>query len=109
MSSRFLCGMVFAIVGLTGYAGVTSDLSGSQPVSHSEAVRLTGGTERTFVLANGGCNGICNPTLQTPCSPTQSYSIGSAGVLGNPSGQLGCSTCGAANNCSVIFSSVSNE
>jgi hypothetical protein len=109
MSSRSLCGIVFAVVGLLGFAGMTSDLRGSQPVPDSEAARLRGGSERTYVNASAGCNGTCNPTTKAACSTSSSYTTGTAGTLGTPSNPIGCGTCGAANNCSVVFQSMANE
>lgn len=108
MRLRSLCGVVFAVVGLIGYAGMTSDLRGSQPVSDSEAARLLGGSETVTYSTGGGCNGTCSQSTGTACSTTNTYKYG-PGDPGYVNDKVSCETCGADNACSVVYQDTINE
>ncbi len=110
MRPRFLCGVVFVVVGLAGYAGMTSDLRGGQPVPDSEAARLMGGSEYIEWSIGGGCLGTCNPTTNTKCSSTNTYRYEpSSSYPGFVNNQAACGTCGAGNHCSVVYTGYLDE
>ncbi len=98
---RFAFGIVFAVIGLAGYAS-NNAIPDNQIVSDSEASALIGGSNIIWNTPQAACLGWCNYNAGLACTKASGWVSSATGILGIPITPIPCDACGY--NCSQPFS-----